>query len=87
MVRDPLAEEAYEQVASRGRICELGRLLERVDARERTVIEVHFGLRGKERTLRQLGEALGVSAERVRQIERSALEKMRAVHSDSPIAA
>jgi RNA polymerase sigma factor (sigma-70 family) len=87
MIRDPQAEEAYEQVGSRRRIGELGRLLESVDARERTVIEVRFGLRGKERTLRQLGEALGVSAERVRQIECSALEKMRAAHADSPIAA
>jgi RNA polymerase sigma factor (sigma-70 family) len=87
MVRDPRAEEAYEQVASRREIPQLGRLLERVNARERTVIEVRFGLRGKERTLRELGEALGVSAERIRQIECSALEKMRAAHPDSPIAA
>ncbi len=87
IVRDPRAEEAYEQVASRREISELGRLLERVNTRERTVIEVRFGLRGKERTLRELGEALGVSAERVRQIESSALEKMRAAHPDSPIAA
>jgi RNA polymerase primary sigma factor len=86
MVRDPRAEEAYEQVASRRDISVLPRLLEQVNARERTVIEVRYGLRGRQRTLRELGETLGVSAERVRQIEQSALEKMRAAHSP-PIAA
>ena len=35
------------------------------------------GFQGPERTLRELGSSLGVSAERVRQIEQGALDKLR----------
>jgi DNA-directed RNA polymerase sigma subunit (sigma70/sigma32) len=38
---------------------------------------VSFGLNGSECTLRELGEDLGVSAERVRQIEEASLAKLR----------
>jgi RNA polymerase sigma factor (sigma-70 family) len=75
---DPCAEEAYEELAMRLGAAEVPRLLMRLSARERTVIEARYGLRGPERTLRELGQRMGVSAERVRQIEQVALEKMRA---------
>ncbi|MGO9487858.1 MAG: sigma-70 family RNA polymerase sigma factor [Solirubrobacteraceae bacterium] len=84
MVRDPVAEEAYEEAVSRREVSELPRLLERVTERERIVIEVRYGLDGTERTLRELGQMLGVSAERVRQIEQTALEKMRTAYPHSP---
>jgi RNA polymerase sigma factor (sigma-70 family) len=45
--------------------------------RERTIICARFGLDGPESTLRELGEQLGVSAERVRQIEEVSLRKLR----------
>ena len=38
-----------------------------------------FGLDGPEQTLRELAGQLGVSAERVRQIEQRALDKLRGV--------
>ena len=47
-------------------------------SRERFVIEKRFGLCGNdELTLEQIGQLLGVSRERVRQLERSAIEKIR----------
>jgi RNA polymerase sigma factor (sigma-70 family) len=49
-----------------------------LDERERTIIRSRFALDGNECTLRELGEDLGVSAERVRQIEAASLGKMRA---------
>jgi DNA-directed RNA polymerase sigma subunit (sigma70/sigma32) len=52
-----------------------GRLL---DARERDVLRAHFGIGGPEQTLQEIGGRWGVSAERVRQIEQGALEKLRA---------
>ena len=56
---------------------ELPRLLEVLTDRERTVIAGHYGLEGRAETLRELADRLGVSAERVRQIEQGALEKLR----------
>jgi RNA polymerase sigma factor (sigma-70 family) len=53
-------------------------LVARLDARERRIIQLRFGLDGGEaQTLQEIGEALGLSRERVRQIETRALEKMR----------
>jgi RNA polymerase primary sigma factor len=47
--------------------------------RERNVVELRFGLRGEEPTpLRETGRRLGISAERVRQIEEEALERLAA---------
>jgi RNA polymerase sigma factor (sigma-70 family) len=47
--------------------------------RERSVVMLHFGLFGAESplTLSQIGDMLGISRERVRQIERAALDKLR----------
>ena len=49
-----------------------------LDDKEREVIEIRFGLDGEEpRTLQEIGDALGVSRERIRQIESRAKEKLR----------
>jgi RNA polymerase primary sigma factor len=77
-LRDPCAEDAFEEMATRLDAAEVPRLLGRLSGRELTVIEARYGLCGPERTLRDLGHTMGVSAERVRQIEQTALEKMRA---------
>lgn len=51
---------------------------------ERTVIINRFGLEGRETlTLKEVGERLGITAERVRQIERQARERLRKLISRS----
>ena len=57
-------------------------LLAGLSRRERTILIGRFGLRGREQTLRELACLLGVSAERVRQIEQRALDKLRAAVDD-----
>jgi RNA polymerase primary sigma factor len=57
---------------------ELNRTLESLTPRERRIIELRFGL-GNEysRTLAEVGTELGLSKERIRQIEKEALAKLR----------
>ena len=56
----------------------VGVLIENLDPREQLVLTLRFGLKGKEQqTLVQVSKVLGVSKERVRQIEARALQKLR----------
>jgi RNA polymerase primary sigma factor len=77
LLADPVAEDAYEAVPQRIETAQLGVLLQGLDARERQIVSARFGLNGPERTLRELAGVLGVSAERVRQVEQTALGKLR----------
>ncbi len=56
----------------------LGKALEKLNERERLVLELRFGLNGYEPdTLQAVGDRLQVSLERVRQIQKAALLKLR----------
>ena len=59
-------------------------ILETLDDREQRIIISRFGLdyRQEPQTLKQVGEELGVTKERIRQIEARALSKLRAAASD-----
>ena len=79
LIADPLAEDAYERVLAAVQAEELLALLSELSARERAVLEARFGLDGgDEATLGDVGARLGLSAERVRQLERRALAKLAA---------
>ncbi|MEN3282379.1 MAG: polymerase primary sigma factor [Solirubrobacteraceae bacterium] len=77
LVADPAAEDAYDRVPSHIETAQLPPLLGELDSRERWIVRERFGLDGPARTLRELARNLGVSAERVRQVEQVALDKLR----------
>jgi len=53
------------------------RRMERLDARERTVLNLRYGLEGEvPRTLKEIGRHLGVTREWVRKIELRAVRKL-----------
>ena len=55
-------------------------LLEQLKPREQVVIQLRFGLAGKEcHSLSEVSELLDVSKERVRQIQEAALAKLRSL--------
>jgi RNA polymerase primary sigma factor len=57
---------------------ELSKTLESLTPRERRIIELRFGLGNEyDRTLAEVGTELGLSKERIRQIEKEALAKLR----------
>ncbi|HJA66464.1 RNA polymerase subunit sigma [Lachnoclostridium sp. An169] len=68
-------EEAMEALVEKEEVSEL---LSSLNEREQKVIRLRFGLEdGKAHTLEEIGEMLGVTRERVRQIEARAMEKLR----------
>ena len=53
-------------------------ILNSLNHRERQVLEMRFGLKdGQSHTLEEVGQAFGVTRERIRQIEAKALRKLR----------
>lgn len=76
-IADPRAEQAYELVLDEIEIRMVRDLADRLDERERAVIRAHYGLGGPAQTLNEIGGALGLTAERARQIEVGALKRLR----------
>jgi RNA polymerase primary sigma factor len=78
LLADPLAGDAYEQLLGQSEIEQIRALLGSLNDRERMILRARYGLDGPEESLRDIGERIGLSGERVRQIEQRALGKLRA---------
>jgi RNA polymerase sigma factor (sigma-70 family) len=77
-VEDAAAEDPFLVVAEGARREQLDKALTMLDERERLVITLRYGLKGETpRTLSDVGKSLGITRERVRQIETRALGKLR----------
>src|SRR5579884_1769205 len=78
VVPDANAADAQEQVELAERRSKVEEVLEALTPRERAVIRLRFGLDdGTPLTLAEVGQRLGVSRERVRQLEADGLRKLR----------
>ncbi|MCL1592850.1 MAG: sigma-70 family RNA polymerase sigma factor [Actinomycetia bacterium] len=77
-VRDAASEDPFARIADVARTEELTRALATLDEREQTVLVLRYGLDTRPpRTLSDVGDRLGITRERVRQIETRALGKLR----------
>jgi RNA polymerase sigma factor (sigma-70 family) len=78
-------EHEYESALKRMQEAVKG-MLGRLDDRERKIIISRFGLGGaSEQTLEQLGRELGITKERVRQIESRAQDKLRKIAGEEKL--
>lgn len=79
LLGDETAGHAAHRAVERQELSQrLAQALDALDPRERKIIQMRFGLgRGEERTLSEVAEMMGVSRERIRQIEQAALAKLR----------
>jgi RNA polymerase primary sigma factor len=81
-VADEEARTSFELLRDKDLYKEVEILLEGLDDRERKIISQRFGFNGgKRKTLREIGKKLGVSRERIRQLENVALTKLRRAFS------
>jgi RNA polymerase primary sigma factor len=80
LIPDLNADQPESETADRARSSELLDALARLQPRQRRVIIERFGLDGvRPRTLEEVGANLGITRERVRQLESRALRELRAI--------
>ncbi|HSR34777.1 MAG TPA: sigma-70 family RNA polymerase sigma factor, partial [Anaerolineae bacterium] len=77
-IRDETMPEPDDAASAQLLREQLRTILNSLNHRERQVLEMRFGLKdGQSHTLEEVGQAFGVTRERIRQIEAKALRKLR----------
>jgi RNA polymerase sigma factor (sigma-70 family) len=78
LIADPAAVAPDEAAVSALLAREVDQLLDRLDARERAVIQLRFGLdRGEARTLAEVGAHFNLARHAIQVIEKRAMAKLR----------
>jgi RNA polymerase sigma factor (sigma-70 family) len=84
IVEDRSVESPFELIADALLPAEIEKLLAPLEARERQILRLRFGLdRGEPRTLEEIGGYFNLTRERIRQIEIRAMMKLRALNADT----
>lgn len=77
-IEDIEAPPPAETVAQKMLTEEIGEILDQLTPREARILRLRYGLQdGESRTLKEVGEMFGLSRERIRQLEKEALRKLR----------
>ncbi|MCA9073354.1 MAG: RNA polymerase sigma factor RpoD/SigA [Planctomycetaceae bacterium] len=77
MIADDRAKGPEAELIETDNIKHVYEMLDTMEPREATILRMRFGLDGSEpRTLKEIGETLGLTRERVRQIENEALNRL-----------
>jgi len=78
MIGDDEAQTPFELLRDKNLLGEVDGLLEVLDSREKKIISQRFGLDGgKPKTLEDVGKDFGITRERIRQLQKAALAKLR----------
>jgi RNA polymerase sigma factor (sigma-70 family) len=86
-LKDPAGEDAFEHATLRAAARALPAVLATLTPRELAIVRGRYGMDGERRSLGELGAELHVSPERIRQIEREAMRKLRESFDTTPVAA
>ncbi|MCA9087773.1 MAG: sigma-70 family RNA polymerase sigma factor [Planctomycetaceae bacterium] len=77
LIADERIQGPEDELVNSDNLKHVNRMLEEMDDREAAILKMRFGIDGDEpRTLKEIGEALGLTRERVRQIEAEALKRL-----------
>ncbi|MCC6671380.1 MAG: sigma-70 family RNA polymerase sigma factor [Planctomycetes bacterium] len=78
-LEDPRSRPPEEEIETAMEISRMKELLDQIDEREATILRLRYGIgTGKPMTLKAIGEKIGLTRERVRQMEKEALRKLQA---------
>jgi RNA polymerase primary sigma factor len=82
LFNDESAESPEEEAVESLRRREVRRAIASLPERQRRIVELRFGLDGEPKALEAIGKELGITRERVRQLESRALRELRTVAPD-----
>jgi len=78
VIKDELSPDPFSETSTAAMKEVLTQVLRSLNSREKTVLQLRYGLTGEgPLTLEETGKVLGITRERVRQIQKRALEKLR----------
>jgi RNA polymerase primary sigma factor len=87
LLEQSVLPDTDERILRKSFLVALADAMSELPDRERRVLELRFGLEDDQpKTLREIGEVLGLSRERVRQIESRALNRLRRSHKTQSLA-